>query len=145
MSAPPRERPDVLDRRIGAGLIDILVVLVLAVVFTVLWGDTNSGDGKVSVKLEGVPALAFFATALLYYGVLEALTGQTLGKRILGIRVVRAADGSRASAGQVVARTLLRIIDGILFYLVGLIAVLATGSKRQRLGDMAAGTTVTRA
>ena len=145
MSAPPRERPDVLDRRIGAGLIDIVVLILLGVVFTVLFGETSSGDGTVSARLEGTAALAYLATALLYYGVLEAISGQTLGKRLLGIRVVRLADGSRASAGQVVARTLLRIIDGILLYLVGLIAVLATGSKRQRLGDMAAGTTVTRA
>ena len=145
MTAPPRERPDVLDRRIGAGLIDVVVLILIGVVFTILFGETSSGDGSFSAKLEGPAALAFLATALLYYGVLEAISGQTLGMRLLGIRVVRAADGSRASAGQVVARTLLRIVDGIAFYLVGLIAILATGSKRQRLGDMAAGTTVTRA
>ena len=145
MSAPPRERPDVLDRRIGAGLIDILVLILLAVLFTVLFGETQSGDGSFSAKLEGGPALAYVLVALAYYGVPEALTGQTLGKRLLGIRVVRLEDGSRASAGQVAARTVLRVIDGILFYLVGVIALLATGSKRQRLGDMAGGTTVTRA
>lgn len=144
MSAPPRERPDVLDRRIGAALIDLLVLFLLFVVFAVLFGDTSSGDGGVSANLDGGPALLYFATALLYYGVLEAATGQTLGKRLLGIRVVR-IDGERASAGQVAARTVLRVIDGILFYLVGLIAILATGSKRQRLGDMAGKTTVTRA
>ncbi len=145
MSAPPSQRPDVLDRRIGAALIDLVVVVLLGVLFTVLFGETEARDGTFTANLSGGPALAFAATVLLYYGVLEALTGQTVGKRLLGIRVVRAADGSRASAGQVAARTVLRVIDGILLYLVGLIAILATGSRRQRLGDMAAGTTVTRA
>ena len=134
-----------LDRRIGAGLVDLVVVVLIGVVFTVLFGETRSGGGSFSARLDGPAALAFFATALAYHGVLESISGQTVGKRLLGIRVVRAVDGSRASVGQVVARTVLRLVDGFALYLVGLITVLATGSKRQRLGDMAAGTTVTRA
>jgi uncharacterized RDD family membrane protein YckC len=44
----------------------------------------------------------------------------------------------------VAIRTILRIIDGIFFYLVAFICVVATKQK-QRLGDMAAGTLVVRA
>ena len=40
-------------------------------------------------------------------------------------------------------RTVLRLVDGLGVYLVGLIAMLATGERRQRLGDLAAGTIVT--
>ena len=36
-------------------------------------------------------------------------------------------------------RTVLRVVDGIGLYIVGLIVMLATGQRRQRLGDMAAG------
>ena len=39
-------------------------------------------------------------------------------------------------------RTLLRVVDGVGFYLVGLVSMLATGERRQRLGDLAAGTVV---
>ena len=134
-----------LDRRIGAALIDIVVIVALAVLFAVLFGESRSGEGSVSIRLDGGPALAYLVVALGYFFLSEAMTGQTLGKRILGIRVVRLADGSRASAAQVAVRTVLRLVDGLVFYLVGLIAILATGSKRQRLGDMAGGTTVTRA
>ena len=37
---------------------------------------------------------------------------------------------------------MLRLIDGLFFYLVGLITILATGQRRQRLGDMAGRTRV---
>jgi uncharacterized RDD family membrane protein YckC len=44
----------------------------------------------------------------------------------------------------VLARTVLRIVDALpIFYIVGLITVLATGrGRRQRVGDLAAGTLV---
>lgn len=141
MTAPAEDRTDVLGRRIGAGLIDLFVVFVLMIVLGALIGESRAGDGTVGVRLEGLSALVWAALALSYYGVAEALTGQTIGKRLLGVRVAR-LDGSEASAGAIAVRTLLRLIDGIFFYLVGLVAVLATGERRQRLGDLAAGTTV---
>ena len=54
------------------------------------------------------------------------------------LRVVR-ADGRPAGMGEVAVRTVLRVIDN---YLVGLIVMLATGERRQRIGDLAAGTIV---
>jgi hypothetical protein len=39
-------------------------------------------------------------------------------------------------------RTVLRVIDGIGLYIVGLIVMLVTGQRRQRLGDLAGGTMV---
>jgi uncharacterized RDD family membrane protein YckC len=142
MTSPPAtDRVDVLGRRIGAGLLDLLVVIVLMVVLGLLIGESQSGDGTYAVRLAGLDAVVWVVLSLLYYGVTEAATGQTLGKRLLGVRVAR-LDGSRPGAGAIAVRTLLRVIDGIFFYLVGLVAVLATGQRRQRLGDLAAGTTV---
>ena len=47
--------------------------------------------------------------------------------------------------GSVGLRTVLRVVDGLPFlYLVGFVAMLATGARRQRLGDLAARTLVTR-
>lgn len=104
-------------------------------------GESESGDGGARVSLDGGPALVWVALSLMYYFATEAATGRTLGKRLLGIRVAT-ADGGRPGAGQVAVRTILRLIDGIAFYLVGLIVVLLTGEQRQRLGDLAARTTV---
>ena len=41
-------------------------------------------------------------------------------------------------------RTLLRIIDGLAFYLIGFIVILVT-EKKQRIGDFTAGTIVVKA
>lgn len=80
--------------------------------------------------------------SILYYIVLEAIQGATLGKMALGLRVVK-VDGSPISWQESIIRNLLRIIDGLFFYLVG--AILVWNSPlRQRLGDRAAGTVVVR-
>ncbi len=60
----------------------------------------------------------------------------------MGLRVTM-ADGSPADMRAIAVRTVLRVVDGIAFYVVGLIVMLVTGERRQRLGDLAAGTIVT--
>jgi uncharacterized RDD family membrane protein YckC len=137
---------EVVGRRIGAGLLDVIVLGVLFLVLALLIGDSQSSGSSASARLGGGGTLLFLALTLLYYFALEARGGQTLGKRALGIRVARAADGAQPSTGEVAVRTVLRIIDALPFlYLVGIIAILVTGSRAQRLGDLAAGTTVVRA
>ncbi len=69
--------------------------------------------------------------------------GQTIGKRLLGLRVMD-EQGLRLHVGQVVIRNLLRVVDSLpLFYFVGGIACLAS-RRAQRLGDIAANTIVVR-
>lgn len=80
--------------------------------------------------------------SILYYIVMEATQGATLGKMALGLRVVK-VDGSPISWQESLIRNVLRIVDGLFFYLVG--AILVWNSPlRQRLGDRAAGTVVVR-
>src|SRR5687767_12232612 len=118
---------DVLGRRIGAGLIDVIVLVVLLVIVGVIFGEDETSGSSASVTLEGVSALVWVLVSFLYYGITEGMSGQTLGKRLLGITVVKANGGGKPGAGAIVVRTILRIVDGILFYLVGLIVILATG------------------
>src|SRR5205823_636692 len=67
--------------------------------------------------------------------------GQTLGKRLLGLRVVD-AQGLRLQFPQIALRNLLRVFDALpLLYLVGGIAALVSRNA-QRLGDLAANTVV---
>lgn len=141
MTGVGNDPTEVLGRRIGAALVDLVVVVVLLVILGLLIGESESGNGGASVSLDGAPALVWAALSLLYYFLSEAITGRTLGKRLLGVRVA-AADGGTAGAGQVAVRTVFRLIDGIGFYLIGLIVVLATGKRRQRLGDLVARTHV---
>lgn len=69
--------------------------------------------------------------------------GQTVGKRLLRLRVMD-AQGLQLQFSQVVIRNLLRFVDGLpLAYLVGGIACLVS-QRAQRLGDLAANTIVVR-
>jgi uncharacterized RDD family membrane protein YckC len=69
--------------------------------------------------------------------------GQTVGKRVLRLRVVD-EQGLKLQFSQVVVRNLLRVVDGIpIFYMAGGAACLLS-AKSQRLGDIAASTIVVR-
>jgi uncharacterized RDD family membrane protein YckC len=134
---------NVTGRRVVATLVDFILLSILAWVMSLLFGTTQAGGGTVSFSLTGLPALLFFLIFLLYYIILEGTVGQTVGKMLLGIQVVREGTGQTPGMGAATIRTLLRIIDGFFFYLVALIVVLVSG-KNQRLGDMVANTLVVR-
>jgi hypothetical protein len=70
---------------------------------------------------------------------MEAAFGATLGKILVGIRVVRTTQ--RGALAACALRNLLRIVDGFAFYLVGT-AVAACSEARQRIGDICGRTAV---
>jgi uncharacterized RDD family membrane protein YckC len=86
----------------------------------------------------------YFAVSLLYGILMEWFwRGQTIGKRLLGLRVVE-ASGLRLRPSQIIVRNLLRFVDMLPgLYLVGGISCVLS-PRRQRLGDIAAGTIVIR-
>jgi uncharacterized RDD family membrane protein YckC len=88
--------------------------------------------------------VAYFVISLIYAAAAEwAWRGQTVGKRLLRLRVVD-ASGLRLEPAQVIVRNLMRFIDALpALYLVGGIACVVS-RRRQRLGDLAAGTVVIR-
>lgn len=78
---------------------------------------------------------------LLYVPFMEVMNqGQTLGKMVMKMRVVK-ADGSRPSLGAYIMRWMLFLVDGPMTSFMGLIPMIMTKSN-QRLGDLAAGTVV---
>lgn len=103
-----------------------------------LIGNVNS-DIATAVSVAG-----YFAISVVYAILLEwRWRGQTIGKRLLGLRVID-IHGLRLQLPQIALRNLLRFVDMLpLFYLVGgLTAVFSRNA--QRLGDIAANTIVTR-
>jgi uncharacterized RDD family membrane protein YckC len=86
--------------------------------------------------------ISYFVVTIGYSILLEwSWRGQTVGKRVLKIRVVD-AEGFRLRPAQVVIRNLLRMVDLLpAFYAVGGISCLIS-PKYQRLGDFAANTVV---
>ncbi len=88
--------------------------------------------------------LGYFAISIGYGIFLEwAWRGQTIGKKVMGLRVVD-AEGMRLQFDQIVTRNLLRSLDMLpAFYFVG--GVFCWLSRKcQRLGDIAANTIVIR-
>jgi uncharacterized RDD family membrane protein YckC len=88
--------------------------------------------------------VVYFVISLGYAIALEwRWRGQTVGKRVLRLRVMD-ADGLRLNMNQVVIRNLLRFADMLpLFYLAGGVSCLVS-RRAQRLGDLAANTIVVR-
>ena len=90
----------------------------------------------------GISIVGYFVVSIGYGVAAEwALRGQTIGKRILRLRVMD-ASGLRLQFHQILMRNLLRFADMLpACYLVGGIACLIS-RRAQRLGDLAAGTIV---
>ena len=91
-----------------------------------------------------VGVLVSLAVFFVYFTLLEGRYGQTVGKMAVKIKVVREADGSPINYEEAALRTILRLIDGLLAYLVGAILIWSS-DKKQRLGDRIAHTVVVRA
>ena len=141
--APVAMEVHVTGRRVLATIVDGVVLAVMFGVMSALFGTTSAEGGQVGASLSGLAALAAFVLTFGYYIVLEGYLGQTLGKMLLGVKVVREDTGGVPGVKAAAIRTVLRIVDGFLSYLVAFIAVLAS-HKNQRLGDMAAHTLVVR-
>lgn len=122
--------------RMGASLLDIGVQILLIIGYVLLIGELDVYNETLN--------WIFFSSLLVYSLVFETFfSGQTIGKMVLKIQVVR-LDGSPASIGEFFIRWLTGLIE--LYATFGTIAfVTVLLSKRgQRLGDIAAGTTVVR-
>jgi uncharacterized RDD family membrane protein YckC len=141
--APAALEVHVTGRRVLATIVDGIVLSVAFWVMSMLFGSASAEGGQVGASLSGLAALAFFILSVAYFIVLEGYLGQTLGKMLLGIKVVREDTGEVPGIKAATIRTVMRLIDGLFAYLVAFIAVLAS-QKNQRLGDMLANTLVVR-
>jgi uncharacterized RDD family membrane protein YckC len=133
---------DVIGRRIGAAVIDFVIAILLLFVVGALFGDASAKDSAVSAHLGPLDTLLYLALLFAYFAATEATWGATIGKRVLGLHVI-AADGAKPSTAAILIRNLVRFVDWIPgLYIVGAVTVFATGTRRLRLGDMAAKTRV---
>ena len=135
-------------RRLGARVLDmILEVVVVIVLGSVLVGGWLSGDTD-SLPDIGVSGLLITASVgVAYEVVLIALWGQTLGKRMVGIKVINAAHGGVPGWGKSFGRWTIPGLVGLLPYIGWLLAILCYVSLTwdrvyQGWHDKAAGTLV---
>lgn len=124
------------DRMI-AYIIDSLIIWGYTIMVFILLGLMNLdfGDSWAVYLLLSLPAF-------LYYVLLETFwDGKTIGKYVQGTRVVK-LDGSKPGFSNYFVRWILRIVDVVVtFGGAAVLSILIKGNG-QRLGDIAAGTTV---
>jgi uncharacterized RDD family membrane protein YckC len=147
-----------LGSRFFAVFIDmaIQIAVVIAVFLILIWiGSTASPGALATAKADPLSkfagavleALASVAAFLLFFGYFIffewRFAGQTPGKRLLGIRVVR-DGGFPLDFTSAVVRNVVRILELLVgFYAISAVSTLLSPANR-RLGDMAAGTIVVR-
>ncbi len=127
--------------RIVAGILDLFIVGILSWFFIYVASSIFEAfdvDWMGRIFLMLMPLVLLIA----YHALSEYLAnGQSVGKKVLGIRVVR-VDGQRAGMREAVLRAVVLIIDLVLSSGVLGVLLIATSRRRQRLGDMAANTVV---
>lgn len=131
--------------RVLATLLDGIFVVAYVLLIFMSYGFFRNGFRSMSGNYAEMAILILlFLPVLTYHFLCETfMNGQSFGKKIVGTKVVK-LDGSQPGISSYMIRSLLRIVDiSLLNGLVALISVIAS-EKSQRLGDMAAGTTVIR-
>lgn len=127
----------------------IAFVLDLAVLFGLFavvdswafmrWGIVDATELQLTTASLLIAITSNALILFLYGWLMEALCGATLGKVIIGLRVV--GTSARGPFTACALRNALRIVDGIGFYVVGTVSA-ACSEVRQRLGDVYAQTAV---
>ncbi|HEX8428574.1 RDD family protein [Hymenobacter sp.] len=127
-----------VGERILAAIIDNLILVAWGVAWVLLFSALDlKGDTMVVIValLAALPYVFYHLVCEVYFN------GQSLGKKARHIKVIR-LDGTQPSLGDYLLRWILRIVDtGIMSGLIAVI-VIASNGRGQRLGDLAAGTSV---
>ena len=133
--------------RLAAVMVDTIVLALLSGVVNAVYGVTQvtsayvAGSESVMATTTAVAWPWLMVLGVVYFTVAEAMFGTTPGKRWMHLKVVR-ADGAPLTVRDVLVRNVLKPVDFLpIFYLLGGVFVILTPSA-QRLGDLAAGTTV---
>jgi uncharacterized RDD family membrane protein YckC len=135
-------RPGGFWIRLVAFGVDLVVIMLAQFLLQFLAGRRWGVDVERSTTLQGAVAFFTLLFAVLYPTVLHTLTGQTIGKLLVGVRVL-AVDGELLPPGAALLRAIVHWAS--LPFLLGLGHVLAGLRKDKRaLHDLIAGSRVDR-
>ena len=144
-----------LGSRFLAILVDLVIQSVLMVGLIIGFVYASAGInrflGSMHIKAAQIDSfitasviLAVFVVYFGYFIAFEALwNGQTPGKRVIGIRVVR-DGGYPIGFSESVIRNLIRVLEAALFFYALSAVSAVVSAQNKRLGDLAAGTIVVR-
>jgi uncharacterized RDD family membrane protein YckC len=121
-----------LGERLGGQVVDAFVAAVPAILASAPW--PVSDDLRMMLTSTGVALAVSYLLFSDGFG-----NGQSLGKWLVNTSVVDSVTGERCTFGQSFLRNFLLMVLGLIDW------VFIFGRKRQRVGDIAAGTIVVRA
>ena len=129
-------------QRVGAYLIDYLIAAIPAFLAVILFSGTDPGETPSAGA--GVIAFLLYLVSLGIWiynrAILMGRTGQSWGKQVLNLRLVRMADGQPMGGGMAFVRDLAHIIDAIPCY-IGFLFPL-WDARRQTFADKIMSTVV---
>ncbi|MEW4925506.1 RDD family protein [Algibacter sp. 2305UL17-15] len=125
---------------VGERLVAFIIDAIIIIVYISIMGAFIEVFGEMEYwEQKGLEVIAYFPATIYTLALESFLNGQTIGKRILKIKVVK-LDGFQTTLSDYVVRWFFRIAD---VFMLGLgFFVIIFSKKQQRLGDMAAGTGV---
>ena len=108
--------------RVGAYLIDLLLTFAVGILYIIglIMTSSASADGDTSgigVLLTIVGALMMLGFGIWNLFIKQGRTGYTIGKGVLGIKLIGEATGQPIGAGMSFVRSLAHIVDGIPCYI----------------------------
>jgi len=139
-----------LGERVLARIVDIGVFtgLFYIVYFIVIFFFISQIDNMNSSSGEGFPVFLIvlgiiYSILLVLYDLVAEVyfNGQSIGKYAIKIKVVN-LDGARPSIGQFLLRWVFRLLDFGITLGIGAVISVAVTEKKQRIGDLIAGTTL---
>jgi uncharacterized RDD family membrane protein YckC len=135
LKTPPlRINPAPISKRIFAALVDSLIVTIVWLLL-VLW-EHQMFENRLQITVE------YFAMMFLYYVLQESIFASTIGKHLLGLRIV-GYSGDPITMRESLIRNFLRFVDWLpALYPIGIVSI-AISPRKQRVGDIIAGTIVT--
>jgi uncharacterized RDD family membrane protein YckC len=136
LAAVPLEPPPHL-LRLGAKVVDVLLVLVVAIPLAAFWWIVLPPEGRPFALAATLAAGGF--GGFVYFVLAEYWFGRTLGKRITGLHVVR-ESGAPIGLGQAIVR---QIPVAFQFYWIDVLFALFT-DRRQRAFELLSKTRVVR-
>jgi uncharacterized RDD family membrane protein YckC len=131
------------DRGLGL-FIDLVIIGFVTLLLVIILGgalsNSNFRDNLLTFILIVVPLFGFLAYMILFetFG-----NGQTPGKYVIGIRVIR-IDGQDPVLSDYFLRAVFHLVETLLCTGILSAIVISSSPYRQRIGDHTAGTTVIR-
>ncbi len=143
-TTPAVQYADTLQRAM-AFILDQMVLMPLVYIAADALGVAPDGPESELTDPRILAALAIlYGLNVAYFFVQEAVWGCTIGKRLVGIRVV-GVDGAPLSVGRAFLRNALRLLDAYSVTLLVGLASIAVTRRKQRVGDLIARTVVVQA